>query len=337
MRPSIRIPLFLVMLLALAGARAQGGDPLPSWNAGAARQAIVDFVGRVTREGGADFVPPGERIAAFDNDGTLWVEQPMYTQLAFAIDRIRALAPRHPQWKDTQPFKAALEGDMQTLMAGGEAALLELVTASHAGMSTAAFEGIVRDWLAGARHPRFRRPYTQLVYRPMLELMAYLRANGFKVYIVSGGGIGFMRPWSEAVYGVPPGQVIGSSIETRYEVGAHGPELVRMNRIHFVNDKGGKPVAINRFIGRRPILAFGNSDGDYPMLQWTTAGPGARLGAIVHHTDCRREYCYDRKSPLGRLDRALDDAGRQGWLVIDMRRDWKAIFPAKNDANRGVR
>ncbi len=327
MRLMIQILLLFLVLPAGSAIQAQGHDPLPSWNAGASKQAIIDFVNRISREHSPDFVPPGGRIATFDNDGTLWVEQPMYTQLAFALDRIRALAPQHPEWKTTQPFKAALAGDMKTIAAGGEKTLLELVMASHAGMSEAAFGKIVRDWLQGARHPRFQRPYTELVYQPMLELMDYLRANGFKIYIVSGGGIGFMRPWSEQVYGVPPEQVIGSSIETKYEAGGHGPALVRLNRIHFINDKGGKPVGIQRFIGRRPILAFGNSDGDYQMLQWTTAANGARLGGIVHHTDCKREYCYDRDSSIGRLDKALDEAEKEDWLVIDMQKDWKVVFP----------
>ncbi len=290
---------------------------------------------RVTREGSPEFVPANERIATFDNDGTLWVEYPVYTQLAFTLDRIEALAPKYPEWKTSQPFKAALESDMQTLAEGGEKALLELVMASHAGMSSSAFEKIVRKWLQSARHPRFKRPYTELVYQPMLELMSYLRDQGFKTYIVSGGGIGFMRPWSEETYGIPPEQVIGSRIVTKYEIRNDRPELVRLPEIAFINDKAGKVIGIHQHIGRRPILAFGNSDGDFQMLQWTMAGNGPRLAGIIHHTDCRREYCYDRKSSIGRLESALDTAKAEDWLVVDMRRDWKVIFPAGTEHLRG--
>ena len=335
MRLMTRILLLFFMLLAFPVAQAQDSDPLPSWNTGAAKQAIVDFVSRVTREGSPEFVPSAERIATFDNDGTLWVEYPVYTQLAFALDRIELLAPKHPEWMTSQPFKAALEGDMKTLAEGGEKALLELVMASHAGMSTSAFERIVRDWIATAEHPRYQRHYTRLVYQPMLELMSYLRANGFRTYIVSGGGIGFMRPWSEAIYGIPPEQVIGSSFVTRYEVRNGRPELVRLPEIDFINDKAGKVIGIYQHIGRRPILAFGNSDGDFQMLQWTTAGSGARFAGIVHHTDCKREYCYDRKSSIGHLEKALDAAEAQDWLVVDMRRDWNRIFPSDEEAMRG--
>ncbi len=282
---------------------------------------------RVTTAGGADFVPVSERLAVFDNDGTLWAEKPMYVQLAFALDRVKALAPGHPEWKDTQPFKAVLEGDMKTVAAGGEHALLELIMATHAGMTTDAFAQVVKDWLATAKHPRFKRHYTELVYQPMLELLAYLRANGFKTFIVSGGGIEFMRPWTEQVYGIPPEQVIGSSIKTRFELRDGTPVLVRLPEINFIDDKAGKPVGIQMHIGQRPIAAFGNSDGDLQMLQWTTAGPGARFGMIVHHTDADREYAYDRKSPIGRLDQALDEAKTQGWTVVDMKQDWKRMFP----------
>ena len=287
----------------------------------------VNFVQRVTTAGGADFVPVAERIAVFDNDGTLWAEQPMYTQLAFAFDRVKALAPEHPEWKQKQPFKAVLEGDLKTVAAGGEHALLELIMATHAGMTTEAFARVATDWLATAKHPRFNRPYTELVYQPMLELLVYLRANGFKTYIVSGGGIEFMRPWTEKVYGIPPEQVIGSSIKTRFELRDGKPVLLRLPEINFIDDKAGKPVGIQMHIGRRPIAAFGNSDGDLQMLQWTTAGPGARFGLIVRHTDPDREYAYDRQSSIGRLDQALDEAGGQGWTLVDMKQDWRRVFP----------
>jgi hypothetical protein len=251
----------------------------------------------------------------------------MYCQLAFVLDRVKAMAPTHPQWKDQQPFKAALEGDLKNVAAGGEHALLELVMATHAGMTTDAFAQVVTDWLATAKHPRFNRPYTELVYQPMLELLAYLRANGFKTYIVSGGGIEFMRPWTEKVYGIPPEQVVGSSIKTRFELRDGTPVLVRLPEINFIDDKAGKPVGIHMHIGRRPIAAFGNSDGDLQMIQWTTAGSGARFALIVHHTDSEREWAYDRQSHVGRLDKALDEAKAKGWTVVDMKKDWKAIYP----------
>jgi hypothetical protein len=323
---------YLLMTITLAAALTHASlaaavEPLPSWNEGQPKRAIVDFVQRVTTTDGADFVPVPERIAVFDNDGTLWAEKPMYVQLAFVLDRVKAMAPTHPQWKDQQPFKAALEGDLKNVVAGGEHALLELVMATHAGMTTDAFAQVVTDWLATAKHPRFNRPYTELVYQPMLELLAYLRANGFKTYIVSGGGIEFMRPWTEKVYGIPPEQVVGSSIKTRFELRDGTPVLVRLPEINFIDDKAGKPVGIHMHIGRPPIAAFGNSDGDLQMIQWTTAEPGARFGLIVHHTDAEREYAYDRQSSVGRLDKALDEAGRQGWTVVDMKQDWKRIFP----------
>jgi hypothetical protein len=277
---------------ALAQA-ATSANPLPSWNEGATKQSILDFVATVTREGSPDFMPPAERIATFDNDGTLWVEHPMYTQLVFVLDRVKALAPQHPEWKDTQPFKAALEGDMKTLAASGEHGLLELVMATHPGMTANEFQKIVVDWIATARHPRFKRLYTDLAYLPMLELLAYLRANAFKTFIVSGGGIEFMRPWTESVYGVPPEQVVGSSIKTKFQMRDGRPELFRLGEINFIDDNVGKPVGINEYIGRRPIAAFGNSDGDLEMLQWTTMAGGRRLGLIVHHTDADREYAYD--------------------------------------------
>jgi phosphoglycolate phosphatase-like HAD superfamily hydrolase len=303
-------------------------DPLPSWNDGTVKKSITNFVARVTTQGGPDFVPPAERIATFDNDGTLWTEQPYYFQLAFALDRIKVLAPQHPEWKTKQPFKALLEGDKKTLAAAGEAGLLPIVAATHAGMTTDEFSRTVIEWTASARHPRFNRPYTELVYQPMLELLAYLRANGFKTFIVSGGGVEFMRPWTEKVYGIPPEQVVGSSGVVKFETGADGkPELVKLPKVEFIDDGPGKPAGINRFIGRRPIFAFGNSDGDLQMLQWTAAGTGARFAGLVHHTDAEREYAYDRISKVGKLDKALDEATAKGWTVVDMKRDWNKVFP----------
>lgn len=279
-----------------------------------------------TTPGHPAFVPAAERIAVFDNDGALWSEQPMYFQLAFAIDRVRALAPAHPEWKDTQPFKAALEGDVKALAASGERGLLELVMATHAGITSDEFALVVREWAETARHPTLRRPYTELTYAPMRELLEYLRAGGFKTYIVSGGGVEFLRVFAEKLYGVPPEQVIGSSIKTRYEVRDGGPVIVRLPEIDFIDDKAGKPVGIHKFIGRRPIAAFGNSDGDFEMLEWTTSGPGRRLGLIVRHDDEVREFAYDRASAIGRLDRALDEAGRRGWVVVSMKTDWRVVF-----------
>ncbi|WP_376776689.1 HAD family hydrolase [Rhizobium laguerreae] len=302
-------------------------DPLPSWNDTASKAAIVSFVEKVTGQGSPDFVPENERIAVFDNDGTLWVEHPMYTQLAFALDRVKALAPQHPEWKETQPFKAVLEGDMKTLAASGEEGLMELIMTTHAGMTSGDFQKVVTDWLASARDPKFKRPYTELVYQPMIELLAYLRANGFKTFIVSGGGVEFMRPWVEKVYGVPPEQVIGSSIKTEFRMQDDTPTLFRLPEINFIDDKAGKPVGINQQIGRRPIAAFGNSDGDLQMLQWTTmAGGPARLGVLIHHTDAEREYAYDRETEFGRLEKALDAASIAGWTVVDMKADWKQVF-----------
>jgi len=323
------LPLVSGSLLHPNAASAQGtpsGNSLPSWNDGATKQSILEFVAAVTREGSSDFVPPAERIATFDNDGTLWVEQPRYTQLTFALDRVKAVAPLHPEWKDTQPFKAVLENDMGTLAKIGDQGLAELVLASHAGMTTDEFQKIVMDWLATARHPRFKRPYTELAYLPMVELLAYLRSNGFKTFIVSGGGIEFMRPWTERVYGVPPEQIVGSSIKTKFQMRDGRPELFRLAEMNFIDDKAGKPVGINEYIGRRPIAAFGNSDGDLEMLQWTTMAGGRRFGLIVHHTDGVREYAYDRDTPFGRLDKALDAAALNKWTVVDMKNDWKRVF-----------
>ena len=318
-----------VAWLAVAGggwAFAQP-DPLSSWNNGAAKTAITAFVERVTREGGADFVPPAERIAVFDNDGTLWCEQPDYFQGLFAFDRVRALAPQHPEWHEKEPFRSFLTGDKQALAAQGEKGLIELVEAAHSGTTTEAFATSVADWLASAKHPRFNRPYDELVYQPMVELLTYLRANGFKTFIVSGGGVEFMRVWAERAYGIPPEQVVGSSGMVKFEIGADGtPKLVKLAKVEFVDDGPGKTVGINRFIGRRPILAFGNSDGDQQMLQWTAAGSGARFLGIVHHTDSAREYAYDRLSKIGQLDKAWDEAKAKGWIVVDMKQDWKKVF-----------
>lgn len=308
-------------------ALAQTADPLPSWNDGPTKEAIVGFVEKVTEEGGPDYVASADRVATFDNDGTLWLEQPMYTQLAFALDRVKALAPEHPEWKDAQPFKAVLDNDMKTLAASGEKGLVQLIAATHAGMSPEEFQRIVGDWLEQAKDKRFNRRYTDLVYQPMLELLSYMRDNGFTTYIVSGGGIEFLRNFSEPVYGIPPAQVVGSSIETKYEVVDGKPTLLRLPEVHFVDDKEGKPIGINEYIGQRPIAAFGNSDGDYQMLDWTTSGDGTRLGVIVHHTDAEREYAYDRDSTFGRLDKALDDAPAKGWIVVDMKKDWNTVFP----------
>jgi len=327
-------PLRLIrrhLLCALAApllALAQAKDPLPSWNDGAVRQSITTFVADATREGAPTFVPRGERIAVFDNDGTLWSEQPVYFQLAFALDRVKAMAPDNPDWKNKPPFNAVLRGDTRAMMASGQKGLVELIMATHAGMTTDEFSQAVADWIKTARHPRFKRPYTDLVYQPMLELLAYLRDNGFKTYIVSGGTVEFMRVWSERVYGIPPEQVIGTSFVTRFERRDGGTlVLMRDPKIEFVNDGPGKPVGIQKFVGRHPVLAFGNSDGDHQMLQWTAAGTGSRLMGLVHHTDAKREWAYDRTSHIGKLDKALDEAQTRGWTVVDMKRDWKRIYP----------
>jgi len=315
----------IVATLSLAGAQAQT-DPLSSWNDTAPKKAIIAFVDRVTKEGTPDFVPVADRIATFDNDGTLWMEQPMYVQLAFVFDRVKQLAPKHPEWKTTQPFKGVLEGDMKAVAATGEKGVMQLGMATHTGMTVEQFQHIVTDWLATARDRRFNKPYTECIYQPMVELLAYLRANGFKTYIVSGGGIEFMRPWVEKAYGIPPEQVIGSSVKTKFEIVDGKPDLVRLPEINFIDDGPGKPVGINQYIGRRPIAAFGNSDGDQQMLEWTAAGSGPRFMLLVHHTDADREYAYDRKSSFGKLDKALDEANAKGWTVVSMKDDWNKIF-----------
>jgi phosphoglycolate phosphatase-like HAD superfamily hydrolase len=323
----VRQRLLVTLGLVLALARpALAADPLPSWNDGSARKAILAFVERVTKEGGPDFVAPAARIAVFDNDGTLWSEQPIYVQAAFVVDRVQALAPQHPEWKAKEPFASVLKGDVKSALAGGEHALLEMAMATHAGTTTEEFDRIVTDWIATAKHPKTGRLYTEMVYQPMLELLAYLRANKFKTFIVSGGGIEFMRPWAERVYGIPPEQVIGSSIKTKYELRNGKPALARLPELDFIDDKEGKPVAIHEHIGRRPIAAFGNSDGDFQMLEWTTAGPGASLALVVHHDDAVREVAYDRESSIGRLARGLDEAATRGWVVVSMKQDWKRVF-----------
>ncbi len=323
---SYRTILWLLFLCFASVANAKSSDPLPSWNNGASKSAIVQFVKSVTKKGGVDFVPTAERIATFDNDGTLWSEQPI-AQLIFGLDRVKAEAPKHPEWKDTEPFKSVLANDMKGVMATGEQGLMELIMATHTGMTVEEFNQIAKYWLAMAKHPKFNRPYTELVYQPMLELLSYLRANGFKTYVVSGGGIEFMRVWMEKVYGIPPEQIIGSSVKTKFEFVDGKPVLMRLPELDFNDDKDGKPVAIQKFIGRRPIAAFGNSDGDLQMLQWTSATNRPHFALIVHHTDAEREVAYDRDSAIGRLDKALDEAGQKGWTVVDMKKDWKRVFP----------
>lgn len=301
-------------------------DQLPSWQEGATKTAIIGFVEKVTKSGGTDFIEPSDRIAVFDNDGTLWSEQPIYFQLAFVLDRVKALAPEHPEWKNTQPFKAVLENDTKALINSGKRGLMELLMASHAGMSTDQFAQIVDAWITSAKHPKTGKLYSEMVFQPMIELLGYLRQNGFMTYIVSGGGIEFMRPWANRVYGVPPEQVIGSSVKVKYEVKDGNPVLTRLPEINFVDDKVGKPVGIHYHIGKRPIMAFGNSDGDFEMLEWTTSAKGARFGLFVHHDDATREFAYDRNSHIGKLDRGLDEAPKRGWSVTSMKTDWKCIY-----------
>ncbi|MCG8586553.1 MAG: haloacid dehalogenase-like hydrolase [Pirellulales bacterium] len=315
----------IVLLASFASVHA--ADPLPSWNEGAAKKSLTDFVARVTDERGEDYVPLEARIATFDNDGTLWVEKPVYTQFVFMADRVKKLAPKHLEWRTRQPFAALLAGDMKKVGSFGAKGMLDIAMATHAGMTDAEFETLVVEWITTAKHPRFKRLYTELVYQPQLELLKYLRDNGFKTFIVSGGGIDFMRPWTRRVYGIPRAQVVGSSIVTEFQIQDGKPVLMRLPKINFIDDKAGKPVGIGQHIGRRPILAFGNSDGDLEMLQYTTGGSGARLGLIVHHTDAKREYAYDRDSTVGKLDKAWDLAPKNGWVIVDMKSDWNRIFP----------
>jgi hypothetical protein len=320
--------LGIVLAIGVAATAAPAADdPLPSWNDGPSKAAIVSFVRRVTGPGTADFVAPENRIAVFDNDGTLWSEQPVYFQAAFAADRLKALAPQHPEWKTKQPFRGVFEGDAKVVAAAGEKGLLEIVAASHAGMTTDEFASIVERWIETARHPRFKRRYDELVYQPMIELLKYLRAHGFETWIVSGGGIEFLRPWAPRLYGIAPQQIVGSSFKVKWEVRNGTPVLMRLPEINFIDDGPGKPAGIHYHIGRRPIAAFGNSDGDLQMLQWVTSGPGPRFGLIVHHTDAKREWAYDRQSHVGRLAAALDEAPRRGWTVVDMAKEWKVIYP----------
>jgi phosphoglycolate phosphatase-like HAD superfamily hydrolase len=318
------IAVLAIIFASFTTVRAQ--DPLPSWNDTAPKKAIVAFVEKVTKEGSSDFIPPNERIATIDNDGTLWAEQPIYFQVFFTVDRVKALLPQHPEWKHEEPFASLLKGDMKAVAATGEKEIVKLMAATHAGMTTDEFSQIVTQWITTARHPKTGRPFNEMIYQPMVELLAYLRANGFKTFIVSGGGIEFMRPWVEKAYGIPPDQVVGSSAKLSFELRDGKPVIVKLPELDFVNDKAGKPVGIQKFIGRRPIATFGNSDGDQQMLEWTAAGSGARFALIVHHDDAEREWAYDRKSDVGKLDKALDEANAKGWTIVSMKDDWKRVF-----------
>ncbi len=330
----IRIPFTALVAALLALGCAQStprsiSDPLPSWTDGPAKQAISDFVARVTTSGGSGYVEPGERIAVFDNDGTLWSEKPLPFQLVFALDQVKALAPQHPEWKTREPFASVLKGDMRGIAAAGEKGVVEILTATHTGMTTDQFSQRVREWVASARHPKTGRLFTEMVYQPMLELLAYLRANGFKTFIVSGGGVEFMRPWTERIYGIPPEQVVGTSGKLRLETRNGKPVLVKLPEVDLIDDKEGKPVGIQSRIGQQPIAAFGNSDGDLQMLEWTMAGAGARFALFVHHDDAEREYAYDRADRLQQFDKGWDQAVANGWSVVSMKRDWKVIYPAQ--------
>src|SRR5262245_13323797 len=321
------VALLLLSACQRTAVKSVDHNPLPSWNDTAPKQAIIAFVDKVTHLDTPDFVPPAERIAVFDNDGTLWAEQPLYFQLAFASDRIKALAPQHPEWESQEPFASLLKGDVAAALSGGEKGIMEILAATHAGMTTVEFEQTVKDWMATAKHPTTGEPYNKMIYKPMLDLLELLRANGFKTYIVSGGGVEFMRAWAEEAYGIPPEQVVGSSGKLKWEMRDGGPVLVKLAEIDFIDDGEGKPVGIQKFIGRRPILAFGNSDGDHQMLQWTAAGAGPRFMGIVNHTDAEREWAYDRDSHIGKLDKAWDEAVARGWTVVDMKSDWKTVYP----------
>lgn len=320
-------PIFTLLTALALATPLLAADPLPSWQDTAPRQAIVRFVEATTTPTSPRFVPPAERIAVFDNDGTLWAEQPLYFQLAFALDRVKTLAPQHPEWKTQEPFASLLEGDLKGALAGGEHAIGEIVMATHAGMTTDEFAAVAKRWLATARHPQTQRRYVDMVYQPMLELLGYLRANGYKTFIVSGGGIDFLRVFAEEAYGIPPEQVVGSGIRTKYELRNGKPVIARLPEVDFIDDKAGKPVGIHKFIGRRPVLAFGNSDGDFEMLEWTTAAPGAQLGLLLHHDDGEREFAYDRASSIGRLARGLDEAPQRSWVLVSMKDDWRQVFP----------
>ena len=325
-RPACRLIASLLFCLILTNVHAS--DPLPSWKDGDSKKSLTDFVERVMEVDGDGFVAPEKRIATFDNDGTLWSEQPMYFQFIYVLERIKELTPLHPEWKEQEPFASVLKGDMEAALAGGEKAILEMVMGTHAGMTSEEFSGSVSDWLSTARHPKTGKPFTSMVYQPMLELLDYLRANDFRIFIVSGGGIDFVRVFSEEIYGIPPERVVGSSIDAKYEVRNGKPVIVKLPEVDFIDDKAGKPVGIHRYIGRRPILAIGNSDGDFEMLEWTTAGEGPRLGMLLHHTDADREWTYDRESHIGKLDRGLDEAAERNWILIDMKREWTQIYPS---------
>ena len=337
MKKILKISTFLLVIIAVFISCNQSQTkkdsanqeiPLVSWNDGASKKAIIDFVTKTATEGNVDFVPVADRIACFDNDGTLWSEQPMVFQLAFGIDQVKILAPLHPEWKTKQPFKAILEGDIKTALSGGEKDLIQILMATHSGMSTEAFEKSVANWIATAKHPVSKKPYNEMIYQPMVELLDYLRANGYKTFIVSGGGIDFMRVWAEKAYGIPPYQVVGSSLKTKYEIGSDGnPYLTKLPQVNFNDDKEGKSVGIHQHIGKRPIFTAGNSDGDYAMLQYTSTGSDPRFGMIIHHTDAKREVAYDRNSPIGGLEKGLDDAAKYNWLIVDMKADWKKIYP----------
>jgi len=319
--------IFVLLVLSLCGPAAHATESLPSWNDTASKNSIITFVGKVTTEGSSDFVPPAERIAVFDNDGCLWAEQPFYFQAFYIFDRIKALAPQHPEWATEEPFASVLKGDVKSALAGGEHGLLAMAAATHAGLTSEEFSASVNEWLATAKHPVTGKAYTDMVYQPMLELLDYLRANGFKTFIVSGGGIDFMRPWTERVYGIPPEQVVGSSLKAAYEVRDGKPVIVKLPELNFIDDKAGKPVGIHQHIGRRPIFAAGNSDGDFQMLEWTTSGEGPRFGMLVHHDDAEREFAYDRESHVGKLNKGLDEGPARGWTILSMQKDWKTIFP----------
>jgi phosphoglycolate phosphatase-like HAD superfamily hydrolase len=325
----VRLIVLLALTAIFTGCSApasSSSDPMPSWNDGPAKRSIVTFVERVTKESSPDFVAPAERIATFDNDGTLWAEQPLYFQFLFAFDRVKALAPHHPEWKDKNPFASIINGDVKAALAGGERSVAEVLAASHTGITTDEFQKIVADWFDIARHPTTNQPFTSMAYKPMVELLAYLRANGFKTFIVSGGGVEFMRVFAEKTYGIPPEQVVGTAGKQQFEIRHSQPVIVKLPEIDFVDDGPGKPIGIQKFIGRRPIAAFGNSDGDLQMLQWTCSGPGPRYCLYIHHTDAEREWAYDRTSSIGKLDKGLDEANNEGWTVVDMRKDWKNVF-----------
>ncbi len=320
--------LLLILICGLVVATtAAAADPLPSWNDGPTKEAIVGFVENVTKSGSPDFVPENQRIATFDNDGNLWSEQPVYFQLIYALDQVKKMAPEHPEWKTQEPFASILRGDTAKVMASGKEGLMKILAATHTNMTAEEFQANVADWLKTARHPKTNRPYNEMIYQPMLELLGYLRANGFKTFIVSGGGVDFMRVFAEQTYGIPPDQVVGSSLKAKYEVKNGKPVIIKLPEINLVDDKEGKPVGIHQYIGQRPIFASGNSDGDYQMLEWTTAGEGPRFGLILHHTDGKREWAYDRDSHIGQLNKGLDDASKKGWVVIDMQKDWKVVYP----------